>query len=196
MRLQTVGIVRALAFVLVSLGSSACSGAEGTGAEAGAAGGSGGESNGSTSPPALGACAVQAEVTGGTTITFTGKNDAACATLTSSERGLDMIFIGENAKGTLEVIVDDVAEGETLADYPAKVVVTSTAKEHWQGAGCVASLSEHRLVKTDASELGELRHYQVSGAGTCREPLDSVPTGNAAVTLDAFAFRAEVTWRD
>jgi len=135
-------------------------------------------------------------VAGGTAIQFTGKNDAACATQHSFDTGLDGVFVGTNAKGTLELVVDDVTEGETGSDYPTRITVTSPAKERWQGTGCLASITEHRLVKTEASEIGELRHYQVGGEGSCSKPLESVPAGSDAVTLGPFAFRAEFTWRD
>lgn len=161
-----------------------------------ACGDSGDEQNGSTSSSSLGTCGIRADVAGGTAIQFTGKDDAACATQHSFDTDLEGLFIGTNAKGTLELTVLDVAEGETGSSYPTRVAVTNTAKERWQGTGCLASISEHRLVKTEASEIGELRHYQVSGEGTCAEPLESVPAGGDAVTIGSFAFRAEFTWRD
>lgn len=188
MRLQVASMTaRALLLTVLCLTVSAC-GNSGTGGD-----GSGGGGNGSTT---LGTCGIRADVTGGTAIQFTGKDDAACATQHSFDAGLDGLFIGTNAKGTLELIVDDVAEGQTGSDYPTRVVVTSPTKEHWQGTDCLTSISEHRLVNTEASEIGELRHYQVSGEGTCTKPLDPVPTGGDAVTIGPFAFRAEFTWRD
>ncbi|HWA73064.1 MAG TPA: hypothetical protein VG937_12035 [Polyangiaceae bacterium] len=153
-------------------------------------------SDGDPDTASLGTCALRAQVTGGTTIQFTGSNDAACATLHSSETGLDAVFIGADAKGTLELVVEQVTEGGTGVDYPTRVLVTSTAKDHWQGSDCLTSITEHRLLKSEASELGELRHYQVSGHGSCSAPLDAMPTGPEAVTLGSFAFRAEFTWRD
>ena len=162
----------------------------------GNADGAGGEGNGSTSSSSLASCALQTDVSGGTSIQFTGKDDAACATLHSFDSGLDGIFIGNDAKGTLELMVDNVTEGETGSDYPTRILVTSTAKEHWQGSGCLTSLNEHRLLKTEASEIGELRHYQVSGEGSCNEALDALATGGDGVTIGPFAFRAEFTWRD
>lgn len=155
----------------------------------------GGDGNGSPSS-SLGTCGIRADVTGGTTIHFTGANDAACATQHSFDTGLDAAFLGLNAKGTLELIVDSVTEGATGDDYPTRIVVTSPAKERWQSAACLASISEHRLVKTEASAIGELRHYQVSGEGACTDPLAATPAGPDPVTLSTFAFRAQFTWRD
>ena len=51
-------------------------------------------------------------------------------------------------------------------------------------------------MEVEASEIGELRHYQVSGEGTCSEPLEPVAAAGDAATLGAFAFRAAFTWRD
>jgi hypothetical protein len=189
MRLQvTATTLRALLPTVLCLTVSACGNSGDSG------GGAGG--GGSTSSSSLGTCGIRADVAGGTAIQFTGKDDAACATEHSFDTGLDGSFIGTDAKGTLELIVDDVAEGKTGSDFPTRIVVTSPAKERWQGTGCLTSISEHHLVKTEASEIGELRHYQVSGEGTCAKPLDSVPTGGDAVTLGPFTFRAQFTWRD
>jgi hypothetical protein len=176
--------IHAFLSIALCVSVSACGGSDDGNADGG---------NGSSS---LGICGIKADVAGGTAIEFTGNDDAACATPHSFDSGLDAIFIGTNAKGTLELVVDDVTEGETGSDYPTRITITSTAKEHWQGAGCLTSLSEHRLVRTEASALGELRHYQVSGEGSCRTPLDSVPAGGDAVNIGPFAFRAEFTWRD
>jgi len=158
---------------------------------------SAGEANGdpATSSTLTGSCNLRAQVSGGTDIAFTGTDDAACLTVMGSESGLDVIFSGAGAKGSLELIVDFVLEGE-LGEFPARVVVTSTARENWQGKACTATLSEHRLLSTEASTLGELRHYQVAGSGSCSEALESVPTGGASVTVGDFAFRAQFSWRD
>jgi hypothetical protein len=181
MRLQVAALlVRVLFPSLLCLGISAC-GDDGTGDD-----GSG----------SLGECALRANATGGIDLRFTGKDDAACATQHSFDTGLQVTFIGTSAKGTLDLVVNDVAEGETGSDYSARVIVTNSAQARWQGSGCVAAISEHRLVEVEASEIGELRHYQVSGEGNCSEPLVSVTAGGDAVTLGVFAFRAQFTWRD
>ena len=181
-----------LQLVLLALGfvSSACS-SSGKGNDDGG-GGEGNEPSGSS----LGTCGLRSEVSGGTTIHFTGQDDVSCTTLHSSGTGLDAIFSGLDAKGSLELIVDDVTEGQTGSDFPTRVVVTSTARDKWQGTECSASLSEHHLLSTEASAIGELRHYQVTGVGTCSTDLDSFPAGGTATTVGAFAFRAQFTWRD
>jgi hypothetical protein len=180
-----------LQLVLLVLGmvSSACGGS-GKGNDGG--GGEGNEPSGSS----LGTCGLRSEVSGGATIHFTGQNDVSCATLHSSGTGLDAVFSGLDAKGSLELVVDDVTEGETGSDFPSRIVVTSTARETWQGTGCLTSLSEHHLLSTEASTIGELRHYQVTGVGTCPTDLASFPAGGVATTVGPFAFRAEFTWRD
>lgn len=182
----------ALASLLLAVATVSC-GSDDQQRSAGAAGENG--VGGNVSLAALGTCGLRTSVSGGTDIDFSGKDDAACTTLHSFDDGLDMIFSGSGAKGSLELIVDGVLEGET-GEYPARVVVTSTARENWQGEGCTATLSEHRLLRTEAAALGELRHYQVSGEGSCTTPLESVPAGGTSVTVGPFAFRAELTWRD
>jgi hypothetical protein len=147
-------------------------------------------------PTTLGTCGIRAEVSGAASIRFTGVDDAACATQHSFDTGLDVLFIGTNSKGTIELAVDDVAEGETGSDYPTRVVVTSMTNERWGSNGCLASISEHRLLELESSEIGELRHHRVSGEGRCAASLEAESAGADGVTLGPFTFRAEFTWRD
>jgi len=183
MRLQLV-------FLVLGLASSACGSSADKGRNGG--GGEGNEPSGSS----LGTCGLRSEVSGGATIHFTGQNDVSCTTLHSSSTGLDAIFSGLNAKGSLELIVDDVTEGQTGSDFPTRIVVTDTARANWQGSDCLTSISEHHLLSTEASAIGQLRHYQVTGVGTCNTDLDSLPAGDTAATVGPLAFRAEFTWRD
>ena len=143
-----------------------------------------------------GSCLLRAEVSGAVSIRFTGKDDAACLTQHSFDTGLDATFSGLGGKGMLELSIAEVAEAEIGDDYMAEVGVMSADKERWRGTGCLASLTAHDLVEAEASELGELRHYQVAGSGRCVGPLESVPAGAEPVTVEAFDFRAQFTWRD
>jgi hypothetical protein len=178
-----------LVFLVLGFVSSACS-STGKGSDGG-----GGEGN-EPSNSSLGTCGLRSEVSGGTTIHFTGQNDVSCATLHSSGTGLDAIFSGLDAKGSIELMVDEVTEGHTGSDFPTRIVVTNTARDKWQGDDCRTSISEHRLLRTEASAIGELRHYQVTGAGTCTADLESSPAGGAPTAVGPLAFRAEFTWRD
>ena len=180
-----------LQLVLLALGfvSSACSSSgKGSGEE--------GEEGNDPSGSSLADCGLRSEISGGTTIRFTGQNDVSCTTLHSSGTGLDAVFTGIDAKGSLELVIDDVTEGQTGADFPTRITVTSTKRENWQGKACLSSISEHHLLSTEASAIGELRHYQVTGAGTCTTELDSFPAGGETTTVGPFAFRAKFTWRD
>jgi hypothetical protein len=143
-----------------------------------------------------GTCMLRAGVTGATSIQFTGKNDAVCLTQHSFEAGLQATFSGFHGQGTLELIIDDVQEGQLGDDLVTQVEVTSASRERWQSMLCRASITAHDLVEVEASEIGELRHYQVAGAVTCPEPLPSLPTGDEPVTLETLSFRAQFTWRD
>jgi hypothetical protein len=185
--------VRVVAALLVCLAVTACGSNASRGGQSNEAG-AGGEGGGTMG--LVGTCALRAEVSGGTTIHFTGQNDAACATILRTDTGLDGIFTGTDAKGSLELIVDDVAEGETGADYPTRIVVTSTARAIWQGSTCITTIGEHRLVATEMSEIGEIRRYQVRGEGTCAEPLEPVAAGAEPVMIGPFAFHAQFSWRD
>lgn len=143
-----------------------------------------------------GTCSLRTDVSGGTSLRFTGKSDAVCLTQHSFDTGIDALFSGLNGKGTFELTIDDIAEGETGDDYAVQIVVTNADRERWQGMGCVASITAHDLVEVEASEIGELRHYQVAGEGSCWDALESVPVGSDSVTVGPFGFRAQITWRD
>jgi hypothetical protein len=156
----------------------------------------GGNDDDSGNSGVQGTCGLRTDVSGGMSLQFTGKSDAVCLTQHSFDTGIDALFSGLNGKGTFELTIDDIAEGETGDDYPVQVVVTNAGRERWQGMGCVASITAHDLVEVEASEIGELRHYQVAGTGTCAEPLESVPAGSDVVTVGPFGFRAQITWRD
>ncbi|HVY31486.1 MAG TPA: hypothetical protein VHB79_33260 [Polyangiaceae bacterium] len=186
---------RQVVFLSVWLAVSACSSGSGSGNDKGSVG-AGGDSANPPSSSTLGNCGLRTVVTGGTAIQFTGQNDAACAPLNSFGAGLDVIFSGTGAKGSLELIVDNVKEGQTGSDFPSRVVVTSPERKTWQGSGCVTSITEHSLLRSEMSALGELRHYQVTGNGTCTASLDSTPGSDSPVTVEPFEFRSEVTWRD
>ncbi len=153
----------------------------------------GGDDDGDASSAST--CALRAEVSGGASIRFTGKDDTACLTQHSFDSGLDVSFSGLGGTGLLELGIDGVAEGEKGDGYATQVGVTSADSQRWRGMSCVVSITEHELVEVEASEIGELRHYQVAGSGRCAEPLESVPAGSEPVTVDAFSFRAQFTWR-
>jgi hypothetical protein len=155
----------------------------------------GGGSDGQNSS-ALGSCGIRAEVSGLIAIQFTGKDDAVCATEHSLGSGLNATFIGIGGKGTLELTVDAVIEAETGSNFPTHVVITGPEKEHWQRDNCVTSISEHRLLNRESSSIGELRHYQVSAEGTCKDTIGEESPGPASTTFSPFAFRAEFIWRD
>jgi hypothetical protein len=145
---------------------------------------------------ALGSCGVEARLSGGSSLRFTGDDDAACATQHSSESGLEVMFVGVSAPGSFELQIADVTEGETGAEFETRVIVVDAANERFQGNDCSTSVSEHRLLETEASTIGELRHYQVSGEGACPSPLSPLNAEVGEAALGGFAFRAQFTWRD
>lgn len=144
----------------------------------------------------LGSCGVEARLSGGSSLHFTGDDDAACATQHSFESGLEVMFVGVSAEGSFELQIADVMEGETGADFKTRVIVVDAAHERFQGNDCLTSVSEHRLLETEASTIGELRQYQVSGQGTCPSPLTPLNAELGEAALGSFAFRAQFTWRD
>jgi hypothetical protein len=145
---------------------------------------------------ALGSCGVAARLTGGSSLHFTGDDDAACATQHSFDSGLEVTFVGLSGEGSLELQIADVTEGETGADFKTRVIVVDAANERFQGNDCLTSVSEHHLLETEASTIGELRHHQVSGQGTCPRPLTPLNAEVGEAALGSFAFRAQFTWRD
>lgn len=145
----------------------------------------------------LGSCGLRAELRGGKILNFTGNDDAACVTQHSFDTGLDATFVALDGAGRLELGVDGIAEGETGEGYATRVAVAAgTSGERWAGSGCVTSVVEHRLVTSEASSIGELRHYQVGGEGVCAAALAPVTDGVEPVSVGPFTFRAQITWRD
>jgi hypothetical protein len=145
---------------------------------------------------ALGSCGVEAQLSGGSSLRFTGNDDAACATQHSFDSGLEVMFVGVSADGSLELQIADVTEGETGADFTTRVIVVDAANERFQANDCLTSVSEHDLLETETSNIGELRHYQVGGEGSCPSPLTPLNAAVGEATLGSFAFRAQFTWRD
>lgn len=166
--------------LLAACGSLAC----GSSAD----GGQGGSTAG------LGTCGLRASVSGALAATFTGQDDAACLTQHSFDESLDVDFIHTSADVSLGLSVAAVLEGET-GEYQTQVSVTSEDGGRFASLDCTTSITEHRLVETEASVLGELRHYQVSGEGACASALESA-SDESEVTLADFGFRAQFTWRD
>lgn len=114
----------------------------------------------------LGTCGLRTHLSGGVMVSFTGQDDAACLTQHSFDEGLDVDFIHTSTKVTVSFAIADVTEGETGDQYPTQVRVTSDTGR-WESDACTMSISEHELLQTEASAIGELRHYQVSGQGAC-----------------------------
>jgi hypothetical protein len=150
--------------------------------------------DGTGSAAELSSCGLRTSLGGAVSASFTGHDDVACLTQHSFDSGLDVDFVQPSSKITVTVTLEDVVEGETGEQYPAQVRVTSDAGT-WQTDACAMSLSEHRLLRTEASMIGELRHYQVSGRGSCSEPLHAT-SGLADTSVAELEFRAQFTWRD
>jgi hypothetical protein len=144
---------------------------------------------------ALSSCGVAAQLSGGIVATFSGKDDAACVTSHSFDQGVNAGFLQIESKYTLQLDVPEVAEGE-VGDFAASVRVANQTNQAWGSDDCRVDLSEHALVKTEASELGELRHYQLSGHGWCDSALEPLGTDvGGSVEIGEFDFRVQITWR-
>lgn len=154
--------------------------------------GSSGDSTGSAAE--LSTCGLRTSFGGGVSASFTGHDDVACLTQHGFDAGLDADFVHPSSKVTVSLAIDDVVEGETGEHFPTHLRVMSDAGA-WQSDACAMSLSEHHLLQTEASTIGELRHYQVSGHGSCSEPLHGAG-GLADTSVAELEFRAQFTWRD
>jgi len=154
------------------------------------------DGDGDGGDPDAGTCSLRADLSGGLSFRFTGKSDAGCATQHSFDTGLDVAFIAVEGQHRLDLWVNDVVEGGTGEGFPAVVTVLGPASQRWRSSTCVASVTEHDLVGVEASELGELRRYQVAGEGSCAEALERVSGDGEPLTLGALRFRARFTWRD
>lgn len=143
----------------------------------------------------LGTCGLKADVTGGASLQFSGDDNVACATQHSFDSGLEVLFVHVESRASLELKIGAVTEGETGSDFVTRVIV-SAYEQRFQGNACLTTITEHELLETEASAIGELRHYQVSGEGSCPDALSPEQAEVGEATLDSFAFRAQFTWRD
>jgi hypothetical protein len=159
----------------------------------GCAGSDGG--NGAAGSSSLGTCGVRADVSGAVTAKFDGNDDSACLTSHSFDSGLNGSFLQLETQYALQLDIADVAEGQT-GDFPSTLGVADESNARWRSSACTTTLSEHELLEKEASTLGELRHYQVTGAGACDAPLEPVADATGTVELGPFEFRARFTWRD
>jgi hypothetical protein len=151
---------------------------------------------GNSGAAALGTCGVAAQLSGAANASFSGNDDAACVTAHSFDTGVNAGFLHVDSKYTLQLDLPEVGEGEVGA-FMAAVRFSNQSNQAWNSDDCQVDLSEHALVKTEASELGELRHYQLSGHGWCDSALEPVGTDSAgSVEIGEFDFRVSITWRD
>jgi hypothetical protein len=123
---------------------------------------------------------------------------AACGSLacgSSGDGGTGSSTAGLDTCGLRTRVTGAVSASFTGEDYEAEVSVTDDDAGRFQSGDCAVAITEHQLVETEDSVLGELRHYQVSGEGACTSALVSA-SGDSEATLADFAFRARFTWRD
>jgi hypothetical protein len=149
-----------------------------------------------SSASALGSCGAAAQLSGAVMASFLGNDDAACVTSHSFDKGVNAGFLHIDSKVTLQLDIPEVEEGKT-GTYAASVRFSNQANQAFSSDDCQVDLSEHALLSTEASELGELRHYQLTGHGWCDSALEPVGTGASGnVEISEFDFRVQLTWRD
>jgi hypothetical protein len=142
-------------------------------------------------------CAIGVRLTGDVEVTLSDEDEAACGTQHSLNSGLDVSFIPGHDISGIELRIDDVTEGETGGPFPTGILVTTEDVRRYGTSpiGCSVELTEHDLERTEASEIGELRHHRVAGTGSCTEP--AVTTDMAGqVSIGDFTFFFSVTWRE
>lgn len=138
-------------------------------------------------------CGVAFELSGALELVATpSRSKPACATQTSFESGIDADFIFiEDELSSVELIVEDVLEGETGAGFPAQLELVHEDGREWRAKSCLAEIIEHEPI--GPGELGWER-YRVGGTATC-DPATSVPSGSGAdVIVDTFTFVVTLSW--
>jgi hypothetical protein len=120
------------------------------------------------------------------------RTSTACGTQTSFESGIDTGFLfveGELSHVDLEV--DDVREGETGGQFPARLRIVHDDGREWRSEQCMAEIAEH--VHVGPAELGWER-YRLAGSVAC-DDATSVPAGSGpALEVQSFDFVVTVPW--
>jgi hypothetical protein len=141
-------------------------------------------------------CSLQTELAGGLQASRDDFDGVACGTQHSFDSGIDNVFISVDPTYTFDLGIEDVREAE-LGSYAAHVAVGFEGRR-WSTLprACSVTIDRHLLESREASNIGEQRHYRVSGSGTCSVPAKSADTTLADVTIRPFFFHIPVTWRD
>lgn len=149
-----------------------------------------------SSAAALGDCGLAAQLSGSVMASFSGNDDAACVTSHSFDQGVNAGFLHVDSKYTLQLDIPEVEEGQA-GSFAASVRFANQTNQAFSSDDCRVDLSEHTLVNSEASELGELRHYQLTGHAWCDSALEPVSTDTSgSVEIGEFDFRVQITWRD
>ena len=120
------------------------------------------------------------------------RSAAACATQTSFDTGIDAGFVfAEGALDHVELVIDDVHEGETGASFPAHVTIVHDDGREWSAQDCSAAISQHEHV--GPGELGWER-YRVVGSVACEAPLPEEDGAKPALELESLRFVATISW--
>ena len=148
-------------------------------------------------------CSIGVTLTGDVQATFSARDETACGINVSLDSGIDVAFIPLRAISGIELRIGDVTEGETGGPFPTGVGVTTEEDPTTQqvrrygtsSVGCNVEIGEHRFEETQMSVLGEERHYQVVGTGSCSE--SAVPADMMGeIAVSNFVFRATAIWTD
>jgi len=148
-------------------------------------------------------CSIGVTLSGDVQGTLSVLDEVACGINVSLDSGIDVVFIPLRAITGIELRIGEVTEGETGGPFPTRVGVTTEEDPTTQqvrryatsSVGCNVEISEHRLEGTQMSVLGEERHYQVVGTGSCGE--SAVPADMMGeIVLSDFVFRATAIWTD
>lgn len=143
-------------------------------------------------------CAIGATLSGDVEDSISVSDNAACLVSFSFDSGIDAGLTTLSAAYSIQIGIDGITEGQTGAGFPTQIGVTMDSGPRYStsATGCSATVTEHDLIETRTSELGEEREYGVVGTASCTEPAVREDGAAGQITLSDVAFHIPVTWSD
>ena len=144
-------------------------------------------------------CAVGATLTGDVNKSFTADDDsAACLVSHSFDSGL-FASVAPDFRGlSMSLDIANVTEGQTGAGFPTEIGVIREDERRYAttASGCSATITEHELVDTKMTDLGEERDYRLVGTATCTEPALPEDGGSGLIRIADVAYVFSAVWSD
>jgi hypothetical protein len=139
-------------------------------------------------------CSFSITLGGEITETIDADEGPSCSVTQRSGSGISVDIDPGGDAPSLALFVRDVTEGE-VGEFAAFFEIFSRdLQQRFVAPGCSVRLTEHELVDTEQSDVGEIRTYRVVGSGTCAGDAVDANGSGRLLTLSDFEFRMMSIW--